>query len=202
MPHPAVHVRVSRGTTPGKRAGTCVHWTSGGVERGEIDDPETAVRTAIGCLDHDAAVVAIDSALNRGLISETWVREICSLNSRGRRIARNLDPASESGIETLARLRLRRHRLRVRSQVVIGESRVDLLIGDRLILELDGRAWHDRPGDFEADRRRDRDLLAAGYLVMRASYRQVMAEFPLIEQQILALVRSRKHERRSRVNNS
>jgi len=201
MPDDAVHVRVRRDTMLRQRAGVVVHWTADRIDVARIDDAATAIACVINCLDIERAVVAVDSAINRRLISAEEVKAICSSTSRGRAIARALDPASESGLETLARLRLRRLQIRVRTQVVIDDvGRVDLLVGDRLAIELDGRAWHDRPGDFEADRRRDRDLVALGYLVLRASYNQVMGEWNVIEAQILGLVRSRKHlwPRRSR----
>lgn len=50
--------------------------------------------------------------------------------------------------------------------------------------------WH---SDFEADRARDRALVALGYLVIRASYRQVMQEWPVIECQIAEIVARRDH---------
>jgi very-short-patch-repair endonuclease len=88
-------------------------------------------------------------------------------------------------------LALRSRNLRVRPQVWIpGVGRVDLLIGDRLVLELDGREWHQ---DFERDRARDRALVARGYLVLRASYRQVLEDWPTIEAQIAEIVARRDH---------
>lgn len=201
MPDDAVHVRVRRETTLRRRPGVVVHWTADHVEVAGIDDAAAAVACVIGCAAFESAVVAMDSAINRRLISAEDVKANCSSTPRGRVIARALDPASESGLETLARLRLRRLQVRVRTQVAIDlVGRVDLLVGDRLVIELDGRAWHDRPGDFESDRRRDRELVALGYLVLRASYAQVMGEWNVIEEQILGLVRSRRHlwPRRSR----
>jgi len=51
-----------------------------------------------------------------------------------------VDPGCGSGLETLARLHLRRRHIRVRSQVHIPPvGWVDLLIGGRLVLELDSR---------------------------------------------------------------
>jgi very-short-patch-repair endonuclease len=194
MPHDAIHVRIARGTEIKTRAGLKVHWTAERVRCADVDGTEAAISCAVDCVPFEAAVVALDSAVNRRLISASEVRAICSSSARGRRAAAAMDPASESGIETLARLRLRRRNLKVRTQVWIPDvGRVDLVIGDRLVLELDGRAWHDRPGDFEADRRRDRALVAAGYLAMRASYAQVMGDWDTIESQILRLVRARRH---------
>jgi hypothetical protein len=43
----------------------------------------------------------------------------------------------------------------------------------RLIVELDGRAFHSTPADFERDRARDRKLHAAGWCVVRVTWRQL-----------------------------
>lgn len=43
----------------------------------------------------------------------------------------------------------------------------------RLIVELDGKAFHDTARGFERDRERDRTLLAAGWRVMRITWRQL-----------------------------
>ncbi len=46
----------------------------------------------------------------------------------------------------------------------------------RLVVETDGRAVHATRTAFESDRRRDADLVAAGYRVVRFTWRQVMRE--------------------------
>lgn len=54
---------------------------------------------------------------------------------------------------------------------------VDLLWREaRLVVELDGRAWHDTAEAFERDRRRDATLTARGWRVLRFSWRQVVNE--------------------------
>jgi hypothetical protein len=58
-----------------------------------------------------------------------------------------------------------------------GPSRVDGLMPDwNLILEGDGRAWHTRVSDFERDHRRDAEALANGYLPLRFTWHQLIAE--------------------------
>lgn len=190
MPHPSVHVRAARGTAARGGVACRVHWSAEPVARA-VDDPARALALAVGCLDLRAAVVVVDSVLNRGILNAHDVARILAASPRGRRVLALSDGRSESGIETLPRLALRARRIRVRTQVVIPSvGRVDLLIGDRLVLECDGREWH---GDFDADRARDRKLIALGYLVIRASYRQVLDDWPTVEGQILALVRRREH---------
>jgi very-short-patch-repair endonuclease len=52
-----------------------------------------------------------------------------------------------------------------------GEGRVDVLVPDwRLILEADGRRWHARVRDFDADRWRDNVAASHGYRVLRFTY--------------------------------
>jgi hypothetical protein len=46
----------------------------------------------------------------------------------------------------------------------------------RLIVEADGREFHDTVGAFEADRRRDQRLVQAGWRVIRCTWRQVVDE--------------------------
>lgn len=192
MPHQELHVRVASGTSV-RRAGVRLHWTHERVDLSIMDGAQASLVVAVECLDLRAAVVVVDSALNRGLVTRAALEHLLT-SPRGRRVMALADAKAESGIETISRLALRRLRLRVRSQVTIAGMRVDFLIGDRLVLEVDGRRWH---GDFEADRARDRRLIALGYLVIRASYRQVMDEWPEIETQILTLVRRNEHRWRA-----
>lgn len=73
------------------------------------------------------------------------------------------------------------------SQVWVAPGiRVDLMIGERLIVEVDGREHHSDPVAFERDRVRDARLSALGYRVLRFSYNQVMFDWPLVEASILA----------------
>ena len=195
MPDERLHVSVPRGTQPRPVAGVVMHWVDDRLGPGyPVDDPTAALARAILCLDRRAAIVAVDSAVNKHLITDSRAVEICQSTPRGRQLLRHLDFRSQSGLETIARLALRAQGLRVTPQVFVENvGWVDLVIGDRLVLELDGEAWHDRPGDFESDRRRDRVLVSLGYIVIRASYRQVMYEWPLIEAQIMAVVRRGEH---------
>jgi len=187
-----LHVRCAPGTSHGNGVHRR-HLGSGAIQVGGIDDIGAALSVASRCMPLEGAVASVDSALNRGLVSTSVVQLVCP-----ERVWKLTDPRSESGVETIARLRLRSHRLRVRTQVAIeGVGRIDLVIGDRLILEVDGRAWHDRPGDFENDRARDRELISRGYVVVRASYRQVL-EWTQLEAQILGLVQRREHLWRAR----
>ncbi len=187
------HVRISRGVAQG--GGVEAHWSDQrNLTDAPLDPPETALALAAVCLPFRSAVVTADSLANRGILPLNTIDRVLRKTASGRRVAAALDPRSESGLESLARLSLRSRRIRVRSQVIIpGVGRVDLVIGDRLVLELDGETFHH---DFDRDRARDRALILAGYLPFRVSYRQLMYGWDEVEAQILELVRRDEHLRR------
>ena len=61
----------------------------------------------------------------------------------------------------------------------LGAHLVDFHWRDRnLVAEVDGYRFHSSRGAFERDRRRDADLNAAGFRVLRITWRQ-LAEEPL-----------------------
>ncbi len=55
-----------------------------------------------------------------------------------------------------------------------GVGRVDFLVGERLVIEVDGREYHVDVERFENDRRRDALLSGLGFRVLRFSYEQVL----------------------------
>ena len=202
----ALHVRVPHSTgrlsspddrrVPLDRAAhrVCVHYsTSGGFDRAR--DPLTrALVEMLACTDDTAVLAAIDSALERGVVQPGHLDLIRAKLPRSRRtLIDRVDHDSQSGLETKVRLLLRARRIRFRTQAHIdGVGRVDFLVGDRLVIEVDGRAFHAGPA-FEEDRRRDFELVTRGYLVLRLSYRQVIDDWDRTRAGILALVARGEH---------
>jgi very-short-patch-repair endonuclease len=192
--HPAVHVCIARHGQKRSRPNTVVHWMdSAAGQRYPMDGVCASLEQLARCRPLIEVIVAADSVLNRKLASQADVVAALSTSGIGRRALALIDGASDSGIETLARVPLVRRGIRVQTQVMIpGVGHVDILIGDRLVLELDGEEWHSSE-NFETDRERDAQLVTAGYLVIRASYRQVVDHWPELEQRILMLIRRREH---------
>jgi very-short-patch-repair endonuclease len=58
----------------------------------------------------------------------------------------------------------------------IGGHKVDFWRRERLVVEVDGFAFHSSASRFEADRRRDADLSATGFRVIRVTWRQLTRE--------------------------
>lgn len=161
-----------------------------------IDPVPMALLSASTCLPGDDLVVLLDSALNKRLLTEEQLVDLLAATPAGHELAR-LDRA-ESGTETYVRLRLRRRGIKLRVQVQIGDiGRVDILIGDRLVVEIDSRSHHDSPENYAKDRRRDRKLHALGFRVVRLTYAEVMIEelWAEAEADLLAMTRRGDHRR-------
>ncbi|MGK9148903.1 DUF559 domain-containing protein [Plantibacter flavus] len=168
-----------------------LHWT--GVPRPAVAGPETwrvsaaeALRQVMHCADEEHAIACWETALSSGMVSSPALARIAAmlpahLQSR----AGTVRPGAESGPESLVGQRLVRAGIAVRRQVAFaGVGRVDLLVGERVVIEVDGFAYHSDPARFEADRRRDALLTASGHVVIRLSFRQVMFDWPFCERVI------------------
>lgn len=189
------HVRRADGQRDARRAakGCRPHGRNPAV-RAAVDDVETAWRCALRCAPAEQLVAVGDSLLHRGIASldelEAWSR---AAPAARRALLRRLDARAEAGTESLTRVRLRRLGLDVRIQHRIGRRRVDVLVGDRLVLECDSVEHHADPVAYERDRAGDRALAAMGYHVVRLTWRQIHEEWPAIEADILAFVRAGHH---------
>ncbi len=150
------------------------------------------------CQPHDHAIATIDSALNLGLLGLPQLVELIDrMPGIYARVIGEVDGAAQSGTESLARVRLRRRGMTVRTQVAIrGVGTVDLVIGERLVVEIDSRSHHLGKG-YETDRARDLELFRLGYSVIRISYRRVMYDWISVESAILEAVRRGEHRLRA-----
>ena len=61
---------------------------------------------------------------------------------------------------------------------------------ERVIVELDGRGNHSTPGQIERDRRKELQLRAASYVVVRYTWVQVTSEGPAVTADVLAILSS------------
>src|SRR5690606_24834384 len=100
-------------------------------------------------------------------------------------------PFADSGLETYLRTRLAWMGLPLTFQTWIAGHRVDLLIGDRLVLQVDG-ATHTGAQRSE-DIRHDAELRLMGYHVIRVGYRQVMDQWHMIQDLIMRAVAQGLH---------
>lgn len=208
---PTLHVRVARGASrlraPDPASGVesrvldrvhdrvCVHHRSDPAPTAAVDPLTLAIAEMLSCAPPDAAIAALDSALSSGVLVARDLELVRAFSLRSRHwIIDRADAGSESGIETKVRLLLRTRRIRHRSQVRIeGVGRVDLLVGDRLVIEVDGSRFHSGDDEFESDRRRDFELAIRGYLVIRLSYRMVTSHWDATRDHLLDVIARGEH---------
>lgn len=80
-----------------------------------------------------------------------------------------------------------------RTNVRVSQYEVDFLwLDERVIAEVDGFGFHSSRAAFERDRAKDRALQAAGYVVLRITWRQLVDEPEAV---IAALAAALAHRR-------
>ena len=176
------------------------HWSTG-VRVGSrlLLDPMACLAEVIRCQPIEYAIAIADSALrpcgsgSSPAISLWQWRMLASNFATRTKQLESADGVCESGTESVTWVRLMRHNLPIRRQIWIDDKRVDFLIGRRLVVEVDGAAYHIDPVRFEADRTRDAQLCAINYIVLRFSYNQVIYRWQEVELAVLAAVARGDH---------
>lgn len=192
----AVHVSVRPESGRHDRKSLVLHWG-----RGPAPTPKHAtVEPLINTLNHVArclapflALTIWESALNTSLISLDELRSVGWRGSRACGLAELAGTLADSGLETQFITLMRAIGVPVRQQVWIDGHPVDALIGDRLVVQLDGFAHHgdaaSRRRDIEADAR----LRLRGYIVIRFDYFQLFFEPAYVQETIRTAIAQRLH---------
>lgn len=181
-----------RGTNP-DRGGCVIHWGTPLRARlpYELEDPiENVLGHIANCQPHEAALVVWDSALNQQLIDKPTLARF-SLSPRARALLAASSSVADSGLETLMRSRLRFLRVRILAQAWILGHRVDFLLGERLVMQIDG-AHHVGP-QRSADIRHDAELQLRGYTVIRVSYQHVIDDWPAVQDIVMRAIAQGLH---------
>lgn len=180
---PHVAVPRSRGMTPSsvrERFPAVRHrYDSGRAGTRLVVPVAEALARMLVCVPAREALVSVDSALHGGRTTLAAIARAlpATAPSDRRLLLRLADGRAASPTETLARLALRAGGLRVETGVPITDvGFVDLLVEGRVVVELDGFAYHAGRREFAADRRRDRELVARGFVVLRFTYADVVGD--------------------------
>lgn len=147
------------------------------------------------CLPLAQAVSVLDCALRQGRVEPA---ELAGLPARtgpwAARVAHAvslIDPKAQSVLESAARVLLLQADVgSVASQVHVPRvGWVDFVIDGWLVIETDGRAVH--LDSFAEDRRRDAELVRAGFVVLRFTYADVERRPQWVVQVVRAALRQR-----------
>lgn len=163
-----------------------LHWTKPIVPSGRelTATVEDALAQIAICLPFDTALVLWESAARKESLAAEALRGVRWTSRAARELAQAVTGLSDSGLETLVIMPLRRWGLHVRQQIVLAGRPVDVLVGDRLVLQIDGYEHHSSSAQRAKDIAHDAELRLRGYTVFRFSYGQVVHEWPAVERRI------------------
>ncbi|NQX25942.1 type IV toxin-antitoxin system AbiEi family antitoxin domain-containing protein [Microbacteriaceae bacterium VKM Ac-2854] len=199
-----VHIAIQRRSGDVRSHGVVrVHWARWpGCEpaSNSVDGIASALLHMIMCIDPSDAIVTLDSAVNTGAIGFDDLMALGSLLPATRRwILDKVDPKCQSGLESRVRLAFTRRGLQVRTQVFIsGVGHVDVVIGDRMVVETDGRTYHSTQEQLDEDYRRDLELFDQDYERVRIDRKQVMNTWEHTQSVIERAIERGAHLRRGR----
>ena len=154
---------------------------------------EDALAHVAGCVPHDAALAVWESAVRVEGLAPEALRRIPWTSRAARDLAGEVVGLSDSGLETLVVLPLRRWGVPVVQQARIAGRFVDLLVGERLVLQIDGFAHHSSSAQRTKDIAHDAELALRGYTVVRLSYGQIIHDWPAVERSIRRALAARLH---------
>lgn len=177
-------------------AGRHVHWAEPIVPRHPdalVDPIENVLALVAACQPRDAALAIWESALRQGLVSIEALRRL-DLGPAGRALSTAATPWSDSGLESFVVPRLRWLDLPIVPQAWIAGHRVDFLIGDRLVLQIDG--GHHVGAQRDSDIAHDADLMLLGCHVVRVGYLTVVERWHEVQHLIMRAVAQGLHRAR------
>jgi very-short-patch-repair endonuclease len=161
-----------------------VHWLVGGSvpEQGpecwRVPWP-TCLQQVVSWCDRETAIACLDTALTAFHISRATLFEVFRNSSLSDSLlVRECRSGSDSGAESIVRQRLRAAGIRTSQQVRFPVGRVDMRVdGTRILIEVDGKAFHDSSDARERDLVRDAELCALNFVVIRLSYRRIFFDW-------------------------
>ena len=170
-----------------------VHWSAPLVLRHPFtltDSIENVLASVARCQPFEAALAVWESALRRQLVDALELSRL-PLSAAAKRLLAQASPFSDSGLETMIVPRLRWMKLRILPQVWLHGHRVDFLIGDRLVLQIDG--GHHVGAQREQDIAHDAELTLRGFHVIRVGYWHIMQNWPWVQGTIMRAVAQGLH---------
>ncbi len=173
--------------------GARVHWSAPLLPRvpGVLTDPvENVLAIVAECQPHERALAVWDSAFRQGAASAEMMRR-CALRPAARRVLADSCSHLDSGLETLVGVRLRWIPAPLHPQVFVLGHRVDFLIGERLVLQIDG--GHHVGPQRDADNAHDALLFLHGYTVIRVGYADVVHRWPDVQDRVLRAIAQGRH---------
>lgn len=194
--HDEVHVAVSPTSARFDPTGIRVHWSRGPAPHGSraaIDPLVNILFHVARCQSRADALAVWESALNKELIRTDELARVSWHSDAASALASLASALSDSGLETHFLELMREIGIGVRQQVWIDGHPVDAVIGDRLIVQLDGFAFHSSAAARRRDIAADVRLRLLGYTVLRFDYQQVLFQPSLVREAVRMAVAQGLH---------
>lgn len=171
-----------------------VHWNSDAPLTGIVLPIEECLAQVLRCQPAEIAFTILESALHKGKIDGFGRRLLAERVPSRSQLIVSAGSDAESGTESLFQFRMMRLGVATRSQVLInGVGRVDFLIGDRLVVEIDSNAHHGDRAKRLRDLKRDATLAGLGFVYLRFDYTTVVWDWDLVASTVFAVVSRGEH---------
>lgn len=169
----------------------CVGHHFDGATRFGVVDVETALLHLYRCEGDESFFASLESAWRLGLVGRAARHRIrAALPANARWLVDFAQAESDSGLESILRLRLHVEGIALASQVAIpGVGRVDFVIDGCLIIEVDGKENHAGPAQRHRDLTRDAVASTLGYESLRFDYAQLIHDWPTVSAAIHGALR-------------
>lgn len=174
-------------------SGCVIHWRTPVFPRTPDaceDSLENALVMIAGCQPHESALSTWESAVRQGAVDLDVIRR-APLPASARRVLDEVTPFADAGTETIFRTRLRWLGVPVRPQIWLHGHRVDFLIGERLVVQIDG--GHHVGAQRTSDIAHDAVLKLHGYHVIRIGYEQLMHHWEQVQGTIMTALAQGLH---------
>lgn len=172
------HLHFSPGSRADAPPGAVTHWSLPLTpsEPALLAGVEDALLHVATCLPRDEALAVWESAVRVEKLAPEYLRSLAWTSTAARELAEAVTGLSDSGLETLLVTPLRRWGVLIRQQVWLAGRPVDILVGERLVVQIDGWQFHSSAAQRAKDIAHDAELRLRGYTVLRFGYAQVVHE--------------------------
>lgn len=160
---------------------------------GLLDSVEDTLAHLAQCLPPESAQIVWNSALRVENLAVEAIQRVRWRSTAARECAERASDQSDSGLETIVAVRLSGWGVPLRQQAELLGRPVDLLIGERLVVQIDGFAHHSTSAQRSKDVAFDAELVLMGYTVLRFTYAQVMYDWPSVERSIARAIAAGAH---------
>lgn len=193
--HVAVHGTASRLSPHGLH----LHWGAGPAPVGRNANEDGILNVLFHvaqCLPRRDAIAVWESAIRKKVTDAALLRRVAWRRQDASELAAVASSLSDSGLETIALHGLAAAGVSMVQQVWIDGHPVDGLIGESLVLQIDGFAHHSSPADRRRDIEADARLVARGYVVLRFDYHQILFQWSAVRDTVLMAVAQGLHRQR------